>query len=149
MGPRSKNPPAPVARSRARVRPPVVLVVDDFSDNREMYCEFLEHAGFRVLQATDGQSAIAVARAQQPSVIVMDLSLPGIDGCEATRVLKSDPGTEAIGIIVLTGRTEPVFRERATAAGCDVFITKPCLPIDLARAVRECLDLLNARVSTG
>jgi two-component system, cell cycle response regulator DivK len=140
MGPRDKKSPTSAARSRSRVRPPVVLVVDDFGDNREMYCEYLEHAGFRVLEARDGESAIEVARARLPSVIVMDLSLPGIDGCEATRVLKSDPATKGISIIVLTGRAEVTARERATSAGCDLFMTKPCLPIELARAVAKCLD---------
>lgn len=126
--------------SRARVRPPVVLVVDDFPDNREMYGEYLEHVGFRVLEAGDGATAIAIAREKRPAVIVMDLSLPGIDGWEATRILKSDPATREIIIVALTGHAEAVSRARAIEAGCDHFVAKPCLPAEVAEHVRRCLD---------
>jgi hypothetical protein len=76
--------------------PPFVLVVDDIADHREMYIEYLRFAGFRVAGAADGASAIDAARTLRPSVILMDLSLPGIDGWEATRILKSDPQTRDI-----------------------------------------------------
>lgn len=141
MGPRGKKPSIrPPKLSRARVRPPVVLVVDDFIDNREMYGEYLEHVGFRVLEAADGATAIEIARAKKPSVIVMDLSLPGVDGWEATRILKSDPATRDIVIVVLTGHAEATSKARAFAAGCDAFVTKPCLPADIADEVKRCLD---------
>lgn len=141
VGSREKKPtPGGKKVSRARVRAPVVLVVDDFVDNREMYVEYLEHVGFRVLEASDGAGAIAIARAEKPSVIVMDLSLPGIDGWEATRVIKSDPTTRDIAVIVLTGHAEAKSKERAIAAGCDAFVTKPCLPSDVAEEVRRHLD---------
>jgi CheY-like chemotaxis protein len=117
-----------------------VLVVDDFRDNREMYGEYLEHIGFRVLEAGDGERAIEIARAQRPAAIVMDLSLPGVDGWEATRVLKEDPSTAGIVILVLTGHAEQVSRARALAAGCDDFMTKPCLPIDVGARLKELLD---------
>jgi CheY-like chemotaxis protein len=126
--------------SRARVRPPVVLVVDDFVDNREMYGEYLEHVGFRVLEAADGATAIAVARAERPAVIVMDLSLPGIDGWEATRILKDDPATRDIVIVALTGHAEAMSKARALEAGCDLFVAKPCLPADVAEHVTRALD---------
>lgn len=147
MGPRGKRsiPPAAVKASRTRVRPPLVLVVDDFVDNREMYVEYLEHLGFRVLQASDGATAIATARAKRPSAIVMDLSLPGTDGWEATRVLKADPATRDIVIVVVTGHAEASSKARATEAGCDAFLTKPCLPADIAAALRRWLDLNAGR----
>ena len=135
--------------SRARVRPPVVLIVDDFDDNREMYGEYLEHLGFRILEAKDGESAIAMARTHLPAVIVMDLSLPVVDGWEATRVLKSDPRTRGISIIVLTGHAEPASRARANKAGCDAFMTKPCLPAEVAAQVRKCLDAAPASGSAS
>lgn len=135
MGPRGK-----VGVSRARVRPPVVLVVDDFIDNREMYGEYLEHLGFRVLEASDGQTAIDIARQERPAAIVMDLSLPVLDGWEATRVLKNDPATAGIVIVVLTGHAEPASRARALDAGCDEFMAKPCLPAALAERIKKLLD---------
>ena len=135
MGPRGK----PVIASRARVRPPVVLVVDDFVDNREMYGEYLEHMGFRVLEAADGQTAIDLARQERPAAIVMDLSLPVLDGWEATRILKSDESTAGILIVVLTGHAEPPSRQRAIDAGCDEFMAKPCLPADLADKIMKLL----------
>jgi two-component system, cell cycle response regulator DivK len=127
--------------SRARVRPPVVLVVDDFIDNREMYGEYLEHLGFRVLEAADGQTAVDVARQENPAAIVMDLSLPVLDGWEATRILKNDPATANIVIVVLTGHAEPASRKRALDAGCDEFMAKPCLPADLADKIKKLLDV--------
>ena len=136
MGARAK----PTIVSRARVRPPVVLVVDDFPDNREMYGEYLEHLGFRILEAADGQTAIDIAREKMPAAIVMDLSLPVVDGWEATRVLKTDPATANILIVVLTGHAEPASRQRALDAGCDEFMAKPCLPADLADKIKKLLD---------
>lgn len=126
--------------SRSRVRAPVILVADDFDDNREMYSEYLEQVGFRVLEASDGRTAVEVARAELPAVILMDLSLPVVDGWEATRILKSDPNTRDIFIIAVTGYAEPASRLRATEAGCDAFITKPCLPAEIVRIVKKALD---------
>jgi two-component system, cell cycle response regulator DivK len=136
MGPRGK----PTIASRARVRPPVVLVVDDFVDNREMYGEYLEHIGFRVLECADGQTAVDIARQELPAAIVMDLSLPVLDGWEATRILKNDPATANIVILVLTGHAEPASRTRALEAGCDEFMSKPCLPGELAEKIKKLLD---------
>jgi two-component system cell cycle response regulator DivK len=134
------TPRAKAGTSRARVRPPVVLVVDDFIDNREMYGEYLEHLGFRVLEAADGQTAVDIARQEMPAAIIMDLSLPVLDGWEATRILKDDPATANILIVVLTGHAEPASRKRAVDAGCDEFMAKPCLPADLADKLRKLLD---------
>ncbi len=98
-------------------RPPLVLLVDDFQDNREMYAMYLEHAGLQVAEAGNGHEALDQAFRLLPDLIVMDLSLPGIDGWEATRRLKAD--------------------ERA--AGCDAFVTKPCLPEQLLSEIRKVL----------
>jgi len=119
---------------------PLVLVVDDFEDNRAMYVEYLEFQGFRVAEATNGEQAVAQATALQPSVIVMDLSLPVMDGWEATRRIKANPDTASIRVIALTGHAEPAHAKKALDAGCDDFITKPCLPEHLLAKVREHLE---------
>lgn len=142
MRPRQKT-----TASRARVRPPVILIVDDFPDNREMYGEYLEHVGFRVLECGDGQTAVDIARQEMPAAIVMDLSLPVVDGWEATRLLKADPATANILIVALTGHAESASRKRALEAGCDEFMTKPCLPIDVAERLKKLLD--EATKATG
>jgi CheY-like chemotaxis protein len=118
---------------------PLVLVVDDSPDNREIYMEYLCYAGFRVAGADSGITAVELARKRRPSVILMDLSLPGLDGWEATRILKSDPRTQGIPIIAVTGHAEPVYHAAAMLAGCDVFLAKPCLPEEIARSIRNLL----------
>ncbi len=127
--------------SRARLRRPAVLVVDDVADNREMYMEYLSFAGFSVLGAVDGATALEAARSHHPAVIVMDLSMPGIDGCGATRALKDDPATRDILIFALTGHAEASYREQAALAGCDLFIPKPCSPRELVEQICRHLDL--------
>jgi two-component system cell cycle response regulator DivK len=117
-----------------------VLIVDDFEDNRAMYLQFLTFSGYRVAEASNGVEAIERARTLKPDVIVMDLSLPVLDGWEATRRLKNDPSTRNIPVIALTGHALPGQSEGARAAGCDVFLTKPCLPDELAKSVRRALD---------
>jgi CheY-like chemotaxis protein len=107
---------------------PFVLLVEDFDDAREMYRDYLHFAGFRVETARDGREAIEKARALRPHLILMDLSLPGIDGWEATRILKNVPATAHL-ITSLSARAAPEG-DRARAAGCDGFIAKPCLPAD-------------------
>ena len=128
--------PAPARHAAA---PPLVLVVDDYEDNREMYASYLEFAGLRVEQAVNGSEAIAKATTLRPDLIVMDLSLPGIDGWEATRRLKKDPGTRAILVLALTGHALEGVEQGAKAAGCDAFLTKPCLPEDLCREIHRLL----------
>ncbi|MGH7278613.1 MAG: response regulator [Candidatus Rokuibacteriota bacterium] len=124
---------------------PLVLLVDDFSDNREMYAEFLEYAGLRVAQADNGHEALERAFALRPDVIVMDLSLPGIDGWEATRQLKRDPRTKGIPVIALTGHALAGHSKGALDAGCDAFITKPCLP---ERLLAEIQKMVTTRFPT-
>lgn len=126
-------------REVAKKRPPLILVVDDVEDNRIIYVEYLLYAGYRVATAADGKQAIAKARRARPALIVMDLSLPILDGWQATRRLKADPRTCGIPILALTGHGEARFRERARRAGVDRFLLKPCLPSDLAIIVSEYL----------
>ena len=120
--------------------PPLVLVVDDFQDNREMFAEFLSLSGFRVAEASTGREAIDRGFELLPDVILMDLSLPELDGWEATRQLKNDPRTRHIPIVALTGHALADHSREAREAGCDAFITKPCLPEVLVVEIRRMLD---------
>lgn len=115
----------------------LVLVVDDFEDNRAMYVEYLQFQGFRVAEAVNGLEAIERTKELLPRVIVMDLSLPVMDGWEATRRIKADPQTRHIRVIALTGHAEPAHAKKALDAGCDDFVAKPCLPENLLAKIRE------------
>jgi two-component system cell cycle response regulator DivK len=117
-----------------------VLVVDDIEDNRVMYAEFLRFSGFRVVEAGNGVEAIKVAMARAPDLIVMDLSLPLMDGWEATRRLKSQEHTRHIPVIALTGHALDGHSEEARNAGCDAFLAKPCLPEALLETVQRILS---------
>jgi two-component system, cell cycle response regulator DivK len=140
------------AKTAPRAAPPpgtLVLVVDDFHDNREMYMQYLSFAGYRVAEAVDGEDALAKARSLLPDVIVMDLSLPRLDGWEATRRLKKDPLTQAIPVIALTGHALAGHAEGALGAGCDAFVTKPCVPSELEARVREMLSRAGTAVAAA
>ena len=116
---------------------PLILVVDDFEDNRAMYAEYLQFQGFRVAEAVNGEEAIERTLELMPCVVVMDLSLPVMDGWEATRRLKANPKTKHVVIIALTGHAEAAHAKKARDAGCDDFVAKPCLPEQLVAKVRE------------
>ena len=122
---------------------PLILVVDDYQDAREMYAEYLQFSGFRVAEARNGNEAVAQAFSLRPDLILMDLSLPGMDGWEATRVLKADDRTKHIPVVALTGHALAGASEGARRAGCDSFVTKPCLPDDLVVEVRRMLDTVK------
>jgi two-component system, cell cycle response regulator DivK len=122
---------------------PLILVVDDYQDAREMYAEYLQFSGFRVAEARNGNEAVAQARSLKPDLILMDLSLPGMDGWEATRVLKADDETRRIPIVALTGHALAGASEGARKAGCDSFVTKPCLPDDLVVEVKRMLNAVK------
>ena len=119
---------------------PLVLVVDDFQDNREMYAEFLAYQGFRVIQAANGVEALDQAFTNRPDIIIMDLSLPVMDGWEATRRLKADRRTNAIPVVALTGHAMQGHSKGAIEAGCDSFVAKPCLPDQLVAEIRKMLS---------
>jgi two-component system, cell cycle response regulator DivK len=119
---------------------PLVLLAEDFEDARELYRDYLEFSGFAVETATNGRDAIERAIALQPDVILMDASMPVLDGWQATRELKSNPATKHIPVLALTAHAFDDARQQAKAVGCDGFVTKPCLPDDLVSKVRETLE---------
>jgi CheY-like chemotaxis protein len=124
---------------------PCVLLVDDYPDAREMYTEYLEYSGFVVVPAGNGMEALQRAIDSAPDIILMDLSLPVMDGWEATRRLKADKRTASIPVVALTGHALAGISEGAKKAGCDAFVTKPCLPEDLVKEIRRILDSPNSK----
>jgi two-component system cell cycle response regulator DivK len=127
-------------------RKPLVLVVDDFADNREMYSEYLTFSGYDVIEARNGKEAIDAAQQRLPDIIVMDLSLPVMDGWEATRRLKADDRTRRIPVVALTGHALAGHSKGAKEAGCDSFLAKPCLPDQLVAEIRRMLESGKAGV---
>ena len=125
---------------KARGERPLVLVVDDYPDAREMYSEYLQYSGFDVIEAGNGVEALERAADSAPDIILMDLSLPVMDGWEATRRLKADKATADIPIVALTGHALAGIHEGAKKAGCDAFVTKPCLPEDLVKEIQKVLS---------
>ncbi|GAB4113980.1 MAG: response regulator transcription factor [Roseiflexaceae bacterium] len=116
-----------------------ILVVDDESQIAQIARDYLDRAGFRVLIASDGQQALRLVRSEQPSLIVLDLMLPEIDGLDVTRTLRSDPATRAIPIIMLTARVDEMDRLIGLELGADDYITKPFSPRELVARVRAVL----------
>ena len=123
-----------------RSKQPLVLVVEDYQDAREMYAAYLSFSGYRVAEATNGYEAIEQAKELMPDIILMDLALPRMDGWEATRRLKSDDKTRRIPIVALTGHALAGHAEGARQAGCDAFVTKPCLPDALVAEIKRMLS---------
>lgn len=119
---------------------PLVLIVDDYADAREMYVEYLSVSGFRVAEAGDGQQAVELAKSLKPDVVLMDLSLPVLDGVEATRRIKADPDSKHALVVALTGHSEKEHTDQARAAGATSFIIKPCLPDDLVKEINRILS---------
>ena len=117
-----------------------ILVVEDNEMNREMLTRRLERKGYKVLIAIDGESSIAVAGANTPDLILMDMSLPVVDGWEATRRMKEDPQLKHIPVIALTAHAMANDRDKALEAGCDDYDTKP---IDLPRLLGKIESLLH------
>jgi two-component system, cell cycle response regulator DivK len=132
-------------------RAPLVLIVDDFDDNREMYAEYFRFYGWRVEEAGNGHDAVEKVFAHAPDVIIMDLSLPGLDGWEATRRIKSDARTRHIPVIAVSGHALAGHSRSARDAGCDAFVIKPCLPENLLDEVHRLLATTRgrARAKTG
>ena len=117
----------------------LVLVVEDYQDAREMYAAYLQFSGYRVAEATNGLEAIEKTHELMPDIILMDLALPKMDGWEATRRLKLDNRTQHIPIVALTGHALAGHSEGARLAGCDSFVTKPCLPDALVAEIQRML----------
>jgi CheY-like chemotaxis protein len=102
-----------------------ILLVEDNELNSDMLTRRLQKRGYEVHLATDGEQAVAMTKSLQPHLVLMDISLPLIDGCEATRRIKGDPATQNIPIIALTAHALPTEKSRALEAGCDDYDTKP------------------------
>lgn len=123
----------------AESTPPLVLVVDDSPNARGLYGEYLEYLGFRVETAENGAEAIQSAHRDWPAIIIMDLAMPGVDGWQAIKGLKSDPLTADIPIVALSACAFGEEPKRAREAGADLCLSKPCLPSQLARVIRAML----------
>jgi CheY-like chemotaxis protein len=123
---------------------PRILLVEDNEMNRDMLSRRLARRGHQVSMAAGGLEGIAMARAQRPEIILMDMSLPELDGWEATRRLKADPATRGIPVIALTAHAMTSDRERAMEAGCDAFQTKP---IEFAELLERIEKFVQARQS--
>lgn len=116
-----------------------ILLVEDNEMNRDMLSRRLERKGYQIVIAVDGGQGVAMARSEKPDLILMDMSLPVLDGWEATRQLKAAPDTQAIPIIALTAHAMASDREQALAAGCNDYDTKP---IELPRLLEKIEALL-------
>jgi CheY-like chemotaxis protein len=117
-----------------------ILIVEDNEMNRDMLARRLARRGYQVLVAVDGAEGIASAQKQVPDLILMDMSLPVVDGWEATRRLKADPGTASIPIVALTAHAMAGDRDKALNAGCDAYETKP---VELPRLLEKMQELLD------
>jgi len=105
--------------------PPKVLLVEDTEDNRFMMRRLLEMSGYRVVEAMNGEEAVNLARAEQPQLILMDLSLPVIDGLAATRLIRKLPALQSTPIIAVSAHDTSDFQDEAVEAGCNSYVTKP------------------------
>jgi CheY-like chemotaxis protein len=117
----------------------LVLLIEDNEDNRIVYSTILKHFGYDVSEALNGEEGVARARTQQPDLILMDISIPVIDGWEATHILKHDPTTKHIPIIALTAHALASDREKAMEVGCDGYLAKPCEPRAVVAEVQRFL----------
>ena len=122
-----------------------ILLVEDNEMNRDMLSRRLQRKGYEILLAVDGQSGVEMARTEFPDLVLMDMSLPILDGWEATRRLKADERTSSIPIIALTAHALAAAHDRAKEVGCDAVVTKPCIPKDLEAEVRRQLDARAGR----
>ena len=117
-----------------------ILVVEDQEDNRQILRDLLGSAGFEVLEAEDGEAAVAAAAAHRPDLILMDIQLPILDGYEATRRIKADPALKHIPIIVVTSYALSGDEDKARAAGCDDYVSKPYSPRQLLAKIKQHLQ---------
>lgn len=117
-----------------------ILVVEDQEDNRQILRDLLANTGYEMIEAEDGEEALAIAATERPDLILMDIQLPVLDGYEATRRLKADPALRAIPVIAVTSYALSGDEEKARAAGCDAYIAKPYSPRELLAKVREYLS---------
>ncbi len=119
-----------------------LLLVEDNETNRDMLSRRLVRRGYEVVEAFDGQAAVDMARSEAPDLILMDMSLPVMDGWQATRTIKGDPATASIPVIALTAHAMASDRDQALLAGCDDYDTKP---VDLARLLAKIEAILGSK----
>jgi len=117
-----------------------ILVVDDNLDNRTIIGDALEASGFDVCQAVDGLEALEAAAREKPALILLDLSIPKLDGWEVARRLKNDPALSHITIFAFTAHAMPGDDQKARAAGCDDYVSKPCVPREVIDKIRLSLE---------
>jgi CheY-like chemotaxis protein len=118
-----------------------VLLVEDNPHNRKIFSGMLTHSGFKVVEAEDGHQALAAMQKLLPDIILMDLSIPGVDGWEVTRRLKADERTKVVPIIALTAHAMRGDEDRAREAGCDYYLAKPISPKKVVEEVRKILKV--------
>lgn len=124
---------------------PKILLVEDNEMNRDMLSRRLERKGHQIIIAVDGEQGVAMAQSESPDLILMDMSLPILDGWAATRQLKATPATESIPIIALTAHAMSGDREKCMAAGCDDYDTKP---VEFNRLLEKIQALLSTKEAT-
>ena len=117
-----------------------VLVVEDFEDNRFMMRRLLEMSGYRVVEAENGEEAVKLAAEERPDLILMDLSLPLLDGLSATRAIRRNEGSRGLPIIAVSAHDTADFHAEALAAGCDEYVTKPIDFDELETLLTRLLD---------
>ena len=118
---------------------PSILVAEDSADQRSLYVAILSGAGYRVLEASDGAEAMEIVRKDRPSLVLMDVTMPGMSGWNAVRLLKEDPETHDIPIIVVTGLAGSWDRDASLAAGAEEYLAKPVSPLRLLEEVKKFL----------
>jgi CheY-like chemotaxis protein len=126
-----------------------LLLVEDNEDNRIIYCTVLRRHGYEVIEAQDGVRAVELARSEQPDLILMDISIPRMDGWEATRILRGDPRTNSIPIIALTAHALADDRERASEVGFSSYLAKPIEPRLVVAEIRRWIGEGNPKKSLG
>jgi CheY-like chemotaxis protein len=114
-----------------------VLLVEDNEDNRIVYATMLEHYGYRVVETANGEDAVRIAQEELPDLILMDISIPGIDGWTATERIREQPETRRIPVVAVTAHALPEHRARAESLACEGYLTKPCEPRRLLEEVQR------------
>jgi CheY-like chemotaxis protein len=120
--------------------PKRILYVEDNFQNKRLVKKILEARGYEILEAEDGKQGVEMAFSEKPDLILMDISIPGMDGIEATQVIKQTPETAHIPVVALTANAMRGDRERFLAAGCDDYLPKPISTPDLLRVIKEHLE---------
>lgn len=128
-----------VKMKKKAAEPPTVLLVEDTEDNRFMMRRLLEMSGYRVVEAMNGEEAVRLARDESPQLILMDLSLPVIDGLAATRLIRQVPALEATPIIAVSAHDTSDFQAEAVEAGCNSYVTKPIDFTELEELIQQLL----------